>query len=199
MTPKYWTGIVAGMLAIFVVGMLVGAGIEPRQGVRQQQSPGVAAAAGDAGFRVDGDRLGDIQRLQFMRSQPRRGRLGGAHGQDRRTLPTAAVALVHAAGRPTPSRSAVAPASSACRAADSAQLELVPFGHVEFQPTGKQRDALYVARDVDRRYARARLSRHGEPAIPATSTSRRRTTASRSRSTARRSFTADGRLRDGRS
>jgi hypothetical protein len=143
MTPKYWARIVAGMLIIFVLGMVVKRGLKSGKEFVTSVLPGGLPLLA-AGFHVDGNRIGDIQRLQFMRSQP--GRVDSAvvtvkldkdvdEGRVGCTLQ-----VVHA--QPFGSHTRFQCTSSA----DSARLELVPFGHIELLPDGKQ-VTLYVARD----------------------------------------------------
>jgi hypothetical protein len=145
MTPKYWARIVAGMLIVFVVGTVVWRGMIRGKEFVSSVLPGSLPLLA-AGFHVDGDRIGDIQRLQFMRSQP--GRVDSAVitvKLDRvADEGRAGCALRVVRGRPFGSRTRFQCTSSA----DSARLELVPFGHVEFVPDGK-RVTLYVARDAE--------------------------------------------------
>jgi hypothetical protein len=143
MTPKYWARIVAGMLIIFVVGVVVWRVGKRGKDFVSSVLPGSLPLLA-AGFHVDGNRIGDIQRLQFMRSQP--GRVDSAvvtvkldHDVDEGRV-GCALQLVHA--KPFGSRTRFQCTSSV----DSARLELVPFGHVELLPDGKQ-VTLYVARD----------------------------------------------------
>jgi hypothetical protein len=143
MTPKYWARIVAGMLIIFVVGTVLWRVGKRGKDFVSSVLPGSLPLLA-AGFHLDGDRIGDIQRLQFMRTQP--GRVDSAvvtvkldrDADEGRA--GCALRIVH--GEPFGSRTRFYCTSSA----DSARLGLVPFGHVEFLPDGKQ-VTLYVARD----------------------------------------------------
>ncbi|MGH7593016.1 MAG: hypothetical protein ACRELE_04085 [Gemmatimonadales bacterium] len=144
MTPKYWAGILAGMLVIFVAGLFVARGVRRGRDFVTNTLPGSLPLLA-AGFHVDGDRIGDIQRLHFMRSQP--GRVDSAvitvklgANADTQRVESCALRVEHA--EPFGGDTRFLCTSSA----DSLRLGLVPFGHVEFLPDGKQ-VALFVARD----------------------------------------------------
>jgi hypothetical protein len=145
MTPKYWARIVAGMLVVFAIGMLAARGIHKGKDFVMDNFPASLGLL-NAQFRVDGGRLGDIQRLQFMRSHP--GRVDSAvmtvklaSSADAKRLDGCALRVTN--GQPFASHTRFLCASSA----DSARLGLVPFGHVVLLPDGKQ-VTLFVARDV---------------------------------------------------
>lgn len=144
MTPKYWARIVAGMLIIFVVGLFVARGVRRGKEFVTSVLPGSLPMLA-AGFHVDGGRIGDIQRLQFMRSEP--GRVDSAvitvkpdKAADVGRVDGCALRVVN--GEPFGSGTRFLCTSSA----DSARLGLVPFGHVELLPDGKQ-VKLFVTRD----------------------------------------------------
>ncbi len=140
MTPKYWFRIFLGMMAIFAVGMVVATGVrkgrEKVEYIVEGTGPVSVPLLGMA-FRLDGERLGGIERLRLMRSEPKR--------------IDSAVVLVHlddasAASRFTDCRLAVRDADNlsdntvffCADSADAADMELVPFGHVEFTPSGEK-------------------------------------------------------------
>lgn len=143
MTPKYWARIVAGMLVIFVAGFFVVRAVRRGKEFVTSVLPGSLPMLA-AGFHVDGGRIGDVQRLQFMRSRP--GLVDSAvitvkldKDADESRV-GCALRVEH--GEPFGSRTRFLCTSSA----DSARLGLVPFGHVELVPDGK-RIAIYVSRD----------------------------------------------------
>lgn len=140
MTPRYWAGILAVMLVIFGAGMLVARGIHKGRAFVENNLPLL-----NASFRVDGGRVGDIQRLQFMRSTP--GLVDSAVLTVKVTGNAAAVQEPGCLLRVVSAQ----PFGSATRflctsPADSARLRLVPFGHVELLPD-HHRVALYVSGD----------------------------------------------------
>ena len=145
MTPKYWAGIIAAMLVIFAVGMVVARGIRKGSNFVMDNFP-MALGLIDSHFRLDGGRLGDVQRLQFMRSQP--GQVDSAvvtvklaNASDATQLEGCALQVTNA--KPFGSRTRFHCADNA----DSARLGLVPFGHVVLLPEGKQ-VPMYVASDA---------------------------------------------------
>jgi hypothetical protein len=140
MTPKYWMRIVLGMLAIFAVGMVVTTGIR----AARHQAEYVVEGSGPLSvplfgmaFRLDDERLGGIERLRLLRSQPKR-------------IDSAIVFVkltdAAAASRFADCRLSVRDADNlsdkttffCADSVEAAALELVPFGHVEFQPSGEQ-------------------------------------------------------------
>jgi hypothetical protein len=131
------------MLIIFVLGLVVKRGVNRGKDFVNSVLPGSLPLLA-AGFHLDGDRIGDIQRLQFMRSQP--GRVDSAvitvklDKDAVETRPGCVLQVTRA--KPFGSRTRFQCATSD----DSARLDLVPFGHVEFLPDGKQ-VTLFVARD----------------------------------------------------
>lgn len=147
MTPKYWARIIVGMLIVFVVGAFVIRGVRQGKDFVANKLPGSLPLLA-TGFHVDGDRIGDIQRLQLMRSQP--GRVDSAVLTVKLDASSAAgegidnciLRVDHA--EPFGSRTRFYCASSA----DSARLGLVPFGHVELVPDGRQ-VTLFVTRNAE--------------------------------------------------
>ncbi len=148
MNRKYWLKVAAAMTLIFVVGVVVAHGV--RAGIaRGKTMLASVMPAGlplmHAGFRIDGDRLGDINRLQLMRSTP--GRVDSA---------VITVSLQNAAtlSRFSDCRLMVENARhldshttfDCATPADSAALDLVPFGHVVLEP-GDNNVTLWVADD----------------------------------------------------
>ena len=149
MTPKYWIRIALGMLLIFAVGMGINAAIT--EGKHQvsyivEGSGPVSVPLLGMTFRLGDEDLGGIQRLRLLRSSPKH--------------VDSAVVIVKlndasAAQRFADCRLTVHDADNlsektAFFCADSteaADLELVPFGHVEFMPTGEQ-VAIWLPADV---------------------------------------------------
>ena len=143
MTPKYWARIAAGILVIFVVGIFAKRGIDRGKAFVAEKLPGGLPLLA-AGFHVDGSRIGDIQRLQFMRSEPGvvdsavlTVKLDRDADANRVSCP---LRIAH--GDPFGRNTRFYCTSST----DSARLGLVPFGHVEILPEGRQ-VAILVARD----------------------------------------------------
>jgi hypothetical protein len=143
MTTKYWVKIVAGMLIIFVIGLFVVHGVRRGKDFVASVLPGSLPLLA-AGFHVDGSRVGDIQRLQFMRSHP--GRVDSAVITVKldKDADEGRVGCVLRVVRAKPFGSSTRFLCTS--SADSARLGLVPFGHVELLPDGKQ-VTLFVARD----------------------------------------------------
>ena len=141
MTPKYWTGIAVCMLAIFAVGMLVARGVDKAKGLVER----TIATAGfhNANFRVDGARVGTINRWQFLRSTP--GQVDSAVLTINVNGDTNSFDVDHCILRATGAQPFGSDTRFKCvSAADSAKLRLVRFGHVELMPEGKVL-AMYVA------------------------------------------------------
>ncbi len=150
MTPKYWTGIVVAMLVIFCAGMLVARGINKGKDFvlgSMNSFPSAVPLMMSSGFRLDGSRVGDIQRLQFMRSQP--GRVDSAVLTVKMSAPAD---IRHAEGcllRVTNGHPFGSGTRFVCTSsADSAELDLVPFGHITLLPDGKD-VPLYIASSVE--------------------------------------------------
>ena len=146
MTRKYWIGIFVAMLAIFGVGMLIARGVSRVKMVVEENLPSPLRLMTSTGFKVDGDRVGDIQRLQFMRTVP------GQFDSAVVTVKMDDSADVQRIGACTLRVTNAHPFSSSTRFictshSDSARLELVPFGHVEVQPGGKT-VTFYIASSV---------------------------------------------------
>ncbi len=152
MDRKYWIKVAVSMVVIFIVGAVVVHGVRAgitRGKVMLSSVMPAGLSAGlpllHAGFRIDGDRVGDINRLQLMRATP--GRVDSA---------VITVSLQHAAmlsrfsdcrlmvenGRHLDSHTSFDCATPA----DSASLDLVPFGHVVFEP-GDNNVTLWVPND----------------------------------------------------
>jgi hypothetical protein len=135
-------GIVAGMLAIFVVGMLVAKGVNRGASFVRNNLPASLPLMVDAGFRVNGNQLGDIQRLQFLRSRP--GVVDSAILTVAMKDSSSFSAVRDCALRVTNAQPFGSHTRFLCvSSADSAHLDLVPFGHVVLLPSGKK-VALYV-------------------------------------------------------
>lgn len=143
MTAKYWARIAAGILIIFVIGIFAARGVNRAKEFVAEKLPGSLPMLA-AGFHVDGSKIGDIQRLQFMRSEP--GVVDSAvisvkldHDADASRL-SCPLQIMH--GEPFGHSTRFTCTSSE----DSARLDLVPFGHVEILPEGRQ-VAILVPRD----------------------------------------------------
>ena len=142
MTTKHWVRIFAGMLVIFLLGMVVKRGVDRGKEFVANALPGSLPLLA-AGFKVDGGKVGEIQRLQFMRSHP--GRVDSAVitvklNQDADAGSVEGCLLRVVSGQPFGGRTRFVCTSSA----DSARLGLVPFGHIEVLPDGKHL-TLFVA------------------------------------------------------
>ncbi len=147
MTPKYWTGIFVAMLAIFAVGMLVARGVGKAKGFVEANIPSPIRLLTSTGFKVDGDRVGDIQRLQLMRTVP--GQFDSAvvtvKIDDQADVQRIAACTLRATGaHPFGSGTRFVCTSHS----DSAKLDLIPFGHIEVVPGGEH-VTFYVARSVE--------------------------------------------------
>ena len=152
MTPKYWARIAAGILVIFVVGIFAARGLHSAKDFVADKLPGSLPMLA-AGFHVNGSRIGDIQRLQFMRSEPGvvdsaviTVKLDRDADASRLSCP-----LLISHGEPFGRSTRFTCTSSA----DSARLGLVPFGHVEILPEGRQVAILVARDDEDNLHARA--------------------------------------------
>lgn len=144
MTPRYWAGIFAVMLAIFGVGMLVARGVNKGKMFVENNFPASLGLI-NADFRVNGGRVGDVQRLQFMRSTP--GRVDSAVLTVKVSGDAAALQAPGCALRVVNAQPFGSQTRFLCTSArDSARLRLVPFGHIELLPDGKQ-VTLYVSGD----------------------------------------------------
>ncbi|MEO5826066.1 MAG: hypothetical protein ABIR59_09275 [Gemmatimonadales bacterium] len=139
MTLSYWLRIVLGALAIFAVGMLIRTGI--RRGhdqveyVMDGNGPISLPLLGLA-FRLEGESIGGIERLRLLRSSPRH-------------IDSVVVVVKLAEGssldwvdgcRLTVEDAEHLSDETSFSCADSASavaLNLIPFGHVEFKPSGK--------------------------------------------------------------
>ena len=139
MTPTYWIRIALGALAIFAVGMLITTGI--RRGHDSVEyivdgSGPISVPLLGLTFRMDGEPIGGIERLRLLRSAPRH--------------IDSAVVVVKMTDGSSPAwdegcRLTVQDAQhlnqeTSFTCADSASavaLDLVPFGHVEFKPSGR--------------------------------------------------------------
>jgi hypothetical protein len=147
MTGKYWARIVFAMLAIFVVGSLLLKAVHRGKTFVVDNFPAPIRLMMNAGFRVDGDRLGDIQRMQFLRTKP------GEVDSAILTVKLADSADAQRIESCTLRATNAHPFSNSTRFlctshTDSARLDLVPFGHVEILPGGKQ-ITFYIASDIE--------------------------------------------------
>ncbi len=147
MTRKYWMGIFVAMLAVFGAGMLVARGVNRVGTLVEDNLPSPLRLMMNTGFKVDGDKIGDIERLQFMRTSP---------GQFDSAVVTVKVedsADVAHIGACTLRVTNAHPFGSSTRFictshSDSARLNLVPFGHIVVLPEGKT-VTFYVASSTE--------------------------------------------------
>ncbi len=149
MSPKYWTGVFIGMLAVFGVGMLVARGIDRGKALVLDNVP-ASWTLFRGGLRVDGNRIGDVQRVQFMRAEP------GLVDSAVLTVKTASVAaadsLEHCRLRVTSHNQTLGSDTHFYCASrqDSIDMDLVPFGHVLVLPDSHS-VTLFIPRElVDR-------------------------------------------------
>jgi hypothetical protein len=146
MTPKYWAGIVAGMLAVFVAGMLVARGVDRAKGFVSANLPSPIRLMTSTGFKVDGDKVGDIQRLQLMRATP--GQFDSAVVTVKIDDASDVQRIEACTLRATNAHPFASGTRFVCTShTDSARLDLVPFGHIEVMPGGA-RVRFYVARSA---------------------------------------------------
>ncbi|HEY4319677.1 MAG TPA: hypothetical protein VGM77_00755 [Gemmatimonadales bacterium] len=156
MTPKYWVRIVLGILVIFAIGYGAKTAFHKGKTFVVDKFPPSLMLMSDAGFNLNGDKEGDIRRLQFMRSTP--GHVDSAiitvkfsSDEDISQLKDCVLRVIN--GHPFSHNTRFECAS----ADDSARLALVPFGHVTVEPEGtdvplyiSQRDAGGVQSDAYR-------------------------------------------------
>lgn len=148
MTPKYWAGIFAVMLAIFIVGSVAIKGVNKGKMFVENNLPAALGLMMKADFKVDRHHLGDVERLQLMRSTP--GKVDSAvltvkadsTDEDVQALFASTCRLRIISAQPISSRTTFACTSDR----DSAKLNLVRFGHITMMPQGKT-VVLYVNGD----------------------------------------------------
>jgi len=148
MTPKYWTKIGFGALAIFAVGMvLVGMGRRGSEWVEQvaHSASTISVPIVFVPFRLDGMDIGSIRRLDIMRDAPDHvtGAAIAVKLSDRAKLPAEACSLaIDDLDRIGDG------ATFYCADADAqTTYDLVPFGTVKFEPSGASR-ALLLPQEV---------------------------------------------------
>ncbi len=132
MTPKYWIKIGIGMTIIFVVGLVVKSGFDRGTQYLKDRFPGSLWMLA-SGFQVGGTQVGDIRRVQLLRSRPR---------QVDSAVLTIALHDSAQVARFRDCRLAAIGSSGfnehtrfdCVSVADSARLDLIPFGHVLVQP-----------------------------------------------------------------
>jgi hypothetical protein len=143
MTRKYWAGIIAGMLGVFVVGMLLATGVNKGKAFVVNNFPSSLMLLQNTGFKLDGDRIGDIQRLQLMRSRP--GIFDSAvitvSIDDSAEVNRISSCIILRATETHPFGSATR--FKCASHSDSTNLDLTPFGHIVL-PNGKTK-TFYVA------------------------------------------------------
>jgi hypothetical protein len=142
MTGKYWAKILAGMLAVFVVGMVLFTGVRKGKAFVVNNFPSSLLLLQNTGFKVDGDKIGEIQRLQLMRAQP------GVFDSAVITVAIDNAADIDRISSCTLRAVQASPFGSSTRFkctshTDSTNLELVPFGHIVL-PNGKTK-TFYIA------------------------------------------------------
>lgn len=148
MTRKYWAGIFAVMLAIFGFGFLAARGFDKGKQVFQDNYPSALSLMMKSDFEVDRRHIGDIERMQFMRSTP--GKVDSAvftvnadsTDEDVQALFASTCRLRIISAQPISRSTRFACTSDR----DSVKLNLVRFGHVVLMPQGKT-VVLYVNAD----------------------------------------------------
>lgn len=155
MTPKYWFRIIFGMLAIFTVGMLVRSGFNKGRHAIGEVTHGsgpITVPLLGMSFKLDDVRLGSLQKLRIERDAPKQVaafRLYGTLDDD------AALAKLDGC-RLTVTNAHDIDENTAFRCAsveDSTSEELVQFGSVTLQPSGREFVLLIpesVRRDIQR-------------------------------------------------
>jgi hypothetical protein len=139
MTPKYWLKIIAGMLGIFVIGMLVVGGIRNASGkvrsVVESSNPLNVPLLGMT-FRTGKGELGKLERLRIERSEP--GVINGFHfvatlndGVDVDQFDLCEVTVSN------PEHFNRNSTFDCLTAADSGYDDLVNFGTITFKPSGE--------------------------------------------------------------
>lgn len=138
MTPKYWLKIVAGMLAVFLVGMLVVSGVrrgssEVRQVIASAEPLSVPLLG--MPFRTGKGELGSLQRVRIERNSPKE--ISGFHfeatlndGVDADQFNYCEVTVSD------PEHFDRNTSFDCLTAADSGFEALVQFGTITFQPSG---------------------------------------------------------------
>lgn len=149
MGAKDWVKIVLGMLVIAVIGIGITKGIERGKrtiGDVVDGSGPISVPMLGLAFRIDGEPVGGIDRLQFLRSAPKVVdsvvlAVDLSDPSFERRFEDCMVAM-------TESRHFDKNTSFTCATPeDSARLALQPFGHVRLQPSG-QRIALWVPEEL---------------------------------------------------
>ena len=140
MTPKYWFRILAGMLAIFAVGMVIRAGVHKgRVAVTDltQGSGSITIPLLGVPFRLGDSKLGTLQRLRIERSAPKL--ISGFH-LVARVDDTVAIARLSDCRLTVidPNKINEHTSFACATAADSAKQVLVPFGTVTLEPSGQE-------------------------------------------------------------
>lgn len=155
MTPKYWMKIIAGILGIFVVGMVLRAGVNKgRQTVKDVvhgDGPINIPLLGMP-FRMDNIKLGSLQQLRIERSAPKM--VTGFHLAATLDDSTALARFEDCRLTVTNPNHIDEKTSFRCATAtDSATQVLVPFGSITLAPSGKEYIVLLpesVRRDIQK-------------------------------------------------
>lgn len=140
MTPKYWLRIIAGMLAIFAVGMLIRAGLHKGRSVVTDITRGsgpITVPLLGIPFRLGDVKLGSMQKLRIERSAPKL--VSGFHLYA--TLADTITVAQFDDCRLTVTNPDNIDEHTSFRCAtvdDSASQEMVPFGSVTLQPSGRE-------------------------------------------------------------
>jgi hypothetical protein len=140
MSPRYWIKISLGALVIFAVGMVfVGAGHKGTAWADHMahSASTISIPLVFVPFRLDGESIGSIKRLDIMRDAPEQvsGALISVKLHDHGGLPAESCALA------IDDLDDIGDGATFYCADHDTRLieELVPFGTVEFQPSGAQR------------------------------------------------------------
>lgn len=174
----YWLKIVLGALGIFVAGMAVIAAV--RVGLRRvravaETSRPISIPLGFLPFRVDGARLGSVERVVILRESPKEvtGLMVDAKLSDSAAARRLEGCALLARFDPSPGRPGAAAWSRTefqCVRGDSALPGTEAFGHVTLHPEGLEVPLLLpsdVVADIRRTGAAGRSGVSGESAAAA--------------------------------
>ncbi|MEO5799212.1 MAG: hypothetical protein ABIZ70_04985 [Gemmatimonadales bacterium] len=139
MTPKYWFRIIFGMLAIFTVGMLFRAGFRKGRGAIHEIADGsgtINIPLLGLPFKLESAKLGSLQRLSIERSSPKT--VTGFHLYATLSDTVALAKFDDCRLTVTNPNNINEHTSFRCASVeDSTSQEMVPFGTVTLQPSGR--------------------------------------------------------------
>ncbi len=168
MTPKYWLKIILGMVAIFVVGMVVVQAVDAGKSKVRDFAEGTSSITVPmfgAAFKVGGSSLGGIESLRIERDAPKV--IGGFHlkvrlkdGVDVNQFDNCEITVED------PKQIDEHTEFACLTAADSGFTQLVQFGTVDFQPSGERHRLMVPAHVVTEIQALAEDG-HGDAAANA--------------------------------